>query len=294
VDAVRAAEVETRRTEAFLGELSERLEALDLHMQGEQRRRGEARERAAALGRTMRSEVGGLSQTLRQDGDLRTLRQSLAKTLDRIQRSVQQHLDHEEVLRRQAEEREGRLTDMLHQVERRTEELQREVASSQQMARQDSLTGLPNRRAYEERLEQEHARWRRFGGRLSLLVWDVDNFKTVNDTYGHKAGDRALQLIAATLQQRLRETDFLARLGGEEFVVLLIGAEVADAYKVAEAMREAVASAGLHSNNKPVALTVSGGLSQFADGDDPVRVFQRADEALYRAKRAGKNRCEVN
>jgi len=207
---------------------------------------------------------------------------------------VQQHLDHEEVLRRQAEEREGRLTDMLHQVERHTEELQREVATSQQMARQDSLTGLPNRRAYEERLEQEYARWRRFGGRLSLLVWDVDNFKAVNDTYGHKAGDRALQLIAATLQQRLRETDFMARIGGEEFVVMFIGAEAPDAYKVAETMREAVASAGLHSNNTPVALTVSGGLSQFADSDDPVRVFQRADEALYRAKRAGKNRCEVN
>jgi diguanylate cyclase len=292
-EAVELAETETRRTEEFLGELSERLEALDQHMQGEDQRRGEARERADQLGKTMRNEVGGLSKTLRQSSDLRQLRESLVQTLDRIQRSVHQHLEHEEELRREAEAREAGLSGMLRELEQQADDLRKQASASQQLARRDPLTGMPNRRAYDERAEQEFARWRRFGGRLSLLLWDVDNFKQVNDTYGHKAGDRALQLIAATLQRRLRETDFIARFGGEEFVVLLVGASDAEALKVAESMRTAVESAGLHSNNTPVSLTVSGGLTQFRDDDDLVSVFTRADDALYRAKRKGKNCCLI-
>jgi diguanylate cyclase len=161
------------------------------------------------------------------------------------------------------------------------------------LALRDPLTGLPNRLAYEERVNQEYARWRRFASPLTMLVWDVDNFKSINDKYGHQAGDEALRVIAQSLKQRLRETDFVARYGGEEFVTLLIGANAQQAFKVAEEMRKKVMESVFQAADQSVSITISCGLSQFAEGDDIESVFARADQAVYQAKRGGKNRCEV-
>jgi diguanylate cyclase len=291
VEALEGAQREARLAEAFLNDLTERLLAIDEHIRGEGRRRQSARESADRLGSLMRAEVGDLSSRVRQGLDLEQLRGLVVSSLDRIQGQVRQHLDAEEALRREAEAREGELSAALQELEREADDLRRQVARNQQQALRDALTGLPNRRAYDERVQQEFARWRRFNEPLVLMIWDVDNFKTVNDVYGHKAGDRALQLIAEVLRKRLRETDFIARYGGEEFAVLLIGADEVEALQVAEGMRSAVAGAGLHSNNQPVEITICGGLSEFRVGDSVEAVFERADQALYQAKRAGKNRC---
>jgi diguanylate cyclase len=161
------------------------------------------------------------------------------------------------------------------------------------MALLDAVTGLPNRLAYEERMELELARWKRFDSPLTMLVWDVDDFKKINDRYGHQAGDKALRVIAQSLKARLRETDFIARFGGEEFVCLLCGAEGEEALSVAEEMRQSVESNGFHSQGKPVVVTISCGLTSFRKGDGVEQVFSRADKALYQAKRSGKNRCEL-
>jgi diguanylate cyclase len=122
------------------------------------------------------------------------------------------------------------------------------------------------------------------------VVFDLDNFKQINDRFGHKAGDKALKVIGKLLGQRLRETDFLARYGGEEFVLLLPGAGGGDAMALADKMRAAVAEAGLHSKGKPVPLTLSGGVAAVHEGEAPDAAFERADQALYQAKREGKNR----
>jgi diguanylate cyclase len=164
------------------------------------------------------------------------------------------------------------------------------VARSQAQANRDALTGLPNRRAYDERVAEEVARHKRFGAPLSLVVFDLDNFKRINDRFGHKAGDKALKVIAKLLGQRLRETDFLSRYGGEEFVLLLPGAGGGDALALADKMRAAVAEAGLHSKGKPVPLTLSGGVALLKPGELPDVAFDRADQAMYQAKREGKNR----
>jgi diguanylate cyclase len=157
----------------------------------------------------------------------------------------------------------------------------------------DTVTGLPNRLAYEERIEQELARWKRFGNPLTILIWDVDDFKSINDRFGHQAGDKALRVIAQSLKARLRETDFIARFGGEEFVCLLCGTQDEEALGVAQEMRSSVESNGFHSQGKPVPVTISCGVATFREGDTLDGVFSRADKALYRAKKAGKNRCEL-
>ena len=290
VRAFDQAQDNARFAEEFLITLNRHLLELDQHMQEEGERREQSRVSGERLGDQMRSEVGTLSDRVRDSVDLAELRSSVLGSLDRMHAHVRAHLDGENTRREQAEAEAASLRQELSKVERDTFDLRRRVAQTHQQAMRDPLTGLPNRRAYDERVAQEYARWKRFGDPLALLVWDVDDFKKVNDEFGHKAGDKALIMIGKLLRERLRETDFIARYGGEEIVVLLIGARAPDALRLAEDMRAAVENGGLHAHGRPVGLTVSGGLTLFAGGDSPDEAFDRADAALYKAKGQGKNR----
>ncbi|MDZ7621024.1 MAG: diguanylate cyclase [Candidatus Competibacteraceae bacterium] len=158
----------------------------------------------------------------------------------------------------------------------------------------DPLTGVGNRLAYQERLQQEFQRWRRFGAPLSFLVWDIDHFKRINDEHGHAVGDAVLRCIAQQLASRLRSTDFVARYGGEEFVTLLPGADLQAAWQVADEIRSRIAQAGFEHAGVRLPITISCGVAGFAPGDSPQTVFQRADQALYRAKQVGRNQCVVS
>lgn len=292
VVTLEQAHIEVEQTGRFLAELTERLEDLDLHMRGDAERLAAARERGERLGDSVRAEVGGIAEQVRTSSDLGELRRSLLSSLDRIQSHVDQHLTEESTRRREAETQNVKIRADMTALEREAYDLRRALAETSERALGDALTGLPNRAAYDERIAQEFARWRRFGDEpLTLLLWDIDNFKRINDQYGHKAGDKALKLIADVLRKRLRKSDFIARYGGEEFAVLMIGADSQGAMAVAEQMRAAVERTPLHSHKTPVPVTVSGGLSPFTQGDSPEQVFERADQALYRAKHEGKNRC---
>jgi diguanylate cyclase len=122
-----------------------------------------------------------------------------------------------------------------------------------------------------------------------LLMADIDRFKLINDSYGHKAGDKALKLIARLLKQALRETDFIARYGGEEFVILLTQTPAAQAAEVAEKLRAVVEKAEFNNGDTRIPITLSIGVSSFRVGEEPEEVFARADAALYRAKAGGRN-----
>lgn len=106
-------------------------------------------------------------------------------------------------------------------LEREVNKLRERIALAHSEAIKDPLTGIFNRQAYTERLSQEYARWKRYQAPLTLVIWDIDNFKYVNDTYGHQAGDVVLRHVAKLVSSALRETDFFARYGGEEFVALM-------------------------------------------------------------------------
>ena len=291
VNAVDRVSQDAQAAGVFLEQLSERLQAIDSFVNEDGERRRVSREAGMKLGRAVSDEVGGLSDDMRSHTDLEGLRAQVLSALDRIQGHVAGHIGEEAQRSMEAERQAALMGKQLEQLEKETYDLRRQVARSHHQAMSDPLTNLPNRRAYEERAAQELARWKRFGEPLSLVVWDIDNFKQINDSFGHKAGDRALALIARILKESLRETDFIARYGGEEFVVLLPGAAPEDALKVAELMRKAVASAGMHSHNKPVEITISGGLGSLQAEESIEQLFERADKAMYQAKRQGKNRC---
>jgi len=290
VEVLQDARAQVAVAEAFLNELGTRLEAIEAHVSGEASEREAARERGEQLGSVVQGEVDGMSVSLRDSTDLQQLKATLSQSLDRLQQQVETFLDAERGRHAQAECREQSMRDELERLEAEADKLRQRVARSQDQANTDQLTGLPNRRAWDERLVDEMARFRRFDTPLSLAVLDLDNFKQINDRFGHKAGDRALKAIAKLLREWLRETDFLARYGGEEFVLLLPGADVEAAMGLVERMRVAVAEAGLHSKGEPVPLTVSGGIASLRQDETAEAAFERADQALYQAKAAGKNR----
>jgi len=181
-----------------------------------------------------------------------------------------------------------RESDLKTEVRKRTAELER-------LAKLDGLTGVPNRRAFDQCLKKEWSRLQRSGQAMSVLLIDVDRFKAYNDHYGHQAGDACLRTIATTLSKSLRcESELLARIGGEEFGVILPEATIADAIATAERLRQAVAELAIEHAEGGASGTVTvsiGGATANADrSTSRERLFKAADQALYRAKSEGRNR----
>ena len=178
--------------------------------------------------------------------------------------------------------------ELEQRVAERTAELELANAELDRQARTDPLTGLLNRRGMEERFRPALLSARRRQAALSVLLVDIDHFKRVNDTHGHDAGDQALCTLAQAMTLRLRESDIVARHGGEEFVVILPDTDARQARVVAD---ELVASISQLPLAIVGAITISCGVSQVRLANDTVdSVLQRADEALYRAKNEGRNR----
>ena len=176
------------------------------------------------------------------------------------------------------------------EAEREVKRLQVELSHASEMVRLDPLTGALNRKGLEEAMEREVARTRRHESPLSFAMLDIDNFKQINDTLGHKAGDSALQHLAEVTRETIRPQDTLVRYGGEEFVILLPETAMEDAIKVMERVqRELTRRYFLHDNNK-LLITFSAGVAELANEEDPTDAVRRADQAMYLAKRAGKNR----
>jgi diguanylate cyclase (GGDEF)-like protein len=162
------------------------------------------------------------------------------------------------------------------------------------MANTDELTGIYNRRHFIERLEQELLRARRYGQKASLILFDADNFKMVNDTHGHDVGDEVLIAITNVTKACLREVDCFGRFGGEEFVVLLPETPLEAALTVAERIRRSIEQTELPlEDGSALRFTVSLGVTQIheeEEGHD--RIIRRADSAMYRAKQTGRNKVE--
>ena len=172
------------------------------------------------------------------------------------------------------------------ELERQTRQLEAQIAQ----ARTDALTGLANRRALDEELQRRYSECQRTGSPLSVMLLDVDHFKTFNDTYGHRAGDEALQVIAGALRRAMRQMDLVTRYGGEEFVVILPGTAIDGAKLVAERTRQDISQTTFRYDSKDFCLTVSVGVAQLAPNEHMSRMLQRVDRAMYASKEAGRNR----
>ncbi len=157
------------------------------------------------------------------------------------------------------------------------------------MARTDSLTGLSNRRDMVERLDREFSRFGRYGAIFSLILFDLDDFKQINDRHGHDVGDQALRTVAYVFGKELRKTDVCSRWGGEEFLIVCPETGPAEAFLVGEKCRRAIGACSMHSREGELRVTVSGGVCGAEPGLGIDELVKRADDALYRAKDSGKD-----
>jgi diguanylate cyclase (GGDEF)-like protein len=181
----------------------------------------------------------------------------------------------------------SQLRTMQHELEKKNSDLER-------LAYFDMLTGLCNRRAILAKLDEWLHLVKRYGDRLSVVMLDLDDFKHINDTFGHRVGDRVLADIAGLLRRSVRQTDFCGRYGGDEFLIILPQTDVGGAAILAERMRAAVDGCPMHSpHSNTFKVTASLGVAEYCDGDDEDLLIGRADAALYRAKDGGRNRTEI-
>jgi len=165
----------------------------------------------------------------------------------------------------------------------------------QELALRDGLTGLLNRRYWESCLEREFARHQRYDNPVSLVIFDIDHFKRVNDTYGHQTGDEGIRETARITSQLVRETDFAGRYGGEEFVVLLPGTTLDGAAQFAERLRSSIERQQLDYQGSPLTFTISLGVATLTDDmAGYLTLLERADKALYQSKEGGRNQVTLS
>lgn len=236
---------------------------------------------------TMRGRVNAVS-------DIDLLKDDIQRQIGIIDGNLNAFMKSEDARYQRVDAQHVVLAKQLEEVGRETERLRKQLAEAQDQALRDTLTGLPNRLAYNERLAVEYARWQRAKSTMSLVVLDIDKFKTINDTWGHQAGDRVLKYLARELSSQVRAQDFFGRYGGEEFVLVLPDTNRGGALKLADNLRRHIEGCGFKYKDQPVAVTISCGIAELQPNETALHAFERADTCLYAAKNNGRNRCEVS
>ncbi|WP_330114710.1 diguanylate cyclase [Pseudomonas sp. JS3066] len=282
-----------REFAGYLKQLNQRLVLFLEHLSAAHEGYSESLDSARALDDQLREQVSGLQASVQDATDLNHLKESLEQRLDGLLDTMNRYQQQRSAREHEVGERLQVLMTRVATMEEEAKTFQNNLEVQRQKALRDPLTGLPNRAAWNERLEIELARQQRYGGDLLLAVIDIDHFKRINDGFGHLAGDKVLKIIAGELHRRLRKTDFIARFGGEEFAVLLPATPVEGGAQLMECLRLAIEACPFHFKGERVSITLSGGLTPLIAGEPSDIAFQRADEALYRAKHQGRNRIEL-
>lgn len=242
----------------------------------------------------MNNQVNTIIESAHQASELKLLQQNIQCLLEKLNTKIQLHHSTEESLQLMVQKQLLEVTQKLQVTEAEAFLLRNQLQIAHNLAYQDTLTGLANRLAYDQRIEHEIKRWQHAQQPLSVIVWDIDHFKNINDIYGHKSGDKALISIAQLLIQHSRNSDFVARYGGEEFVMLLPGTNSSEAFELAEKIRNLIGCVNFNANNEIIKITVSAGIHQLIMTDTNESAFEQADKALYEAKLHGRNQCKIS
>lgn len=284
-------EKERNDLEDFLKQLTGRLHDIDSDITASAKLHDASHHESQKVNTNVQNEVTGIENSVSEALDLQLLKTAVQSRIIIIRDHMDKFIEAEQQRHQQASTLISDLQERVSNMEVETEQLKEQVRKKQEEASRDALTGVANRLAYNERIETEIARNKRYQSPLTLMVWDVDKFKSVNDTYGHAAGDKVLKVIARLLSDNIRETDFIARFGGEEFVILMPETDITAAEPVAEKLRATIEDSEFHFRGKRVVITASCGIAEIKHNETEEQLFQRADDALYKAKETGRNRC---
>jgi len=284
---------EKHEFEDFLQQVTDRLKAMDHFLQNETSNLISAENQGQEFDKTVDISVEEIRQDINKATEISSLKDNVNSKLDTISGHIQLYRESENKRFKKSQQEVEAMHSKMQALETEAKQLKKVVIEKNKQAMFDTLTEIPNRLSYEKKAAEEIARWKRFSNPLSLAIWDIDLFKSVNDTYGHKAGDKVLKTVAQLLIKSIRETDFLARYGGEEFVMLLPGTKQEETLRLVNKLRQKVENCGFHYHGESVKITISCGVSCFNENDSLSSVFERADKSLYKAKENGRNQCVV-
>ena len=278
--------------EALLKHMVDRLDDMSRFVSDQSHEQTQSQASREELNTRLVCEMTAIGESVESADDLAQIRQQVRGRLDSIGRHLEQFRDREAMRTSELGARTEQMRARVAQLEAQTSKLQVQLSDEQRLSTIDGLTNIANRLAYDKRIEEELHRWQRFKQPTCIAVWDIDRFKDINDRHGHRAGDRVLRAVAGCLASRLRRTDFLARFGGEEFVMILCGTDTQRAEAAIEDLRIKISKLRFHTSGTPLPpVTISIGLTALLAGDTAGSAFDRADRALYQAKNAGRNRC---
>ena len=244
---------------------------------------------ALQLSETLCGELKLMREDVFISEDVDGLKSAIDSKLGHINEGLSTFVDSQHKRASEASNTIDSMVTKLKDLEDEAENLREDLEETQARVLVDPLTGVLNRSGYIETVAKQFARWKRYGGALSLAVIDLDLFKKINDSYGHAAGDKVLSTVATNLGDRIRQSDILCRYGGEEFVLILPETTFDDALVLVNDLRTYIESCGFRYKDTPVPVTLSGGVAQFHSRDSLQNVFERADQAMYQAKHNGRN-----
>jgi diguanylate cyclase len=247
---------------------------------------------------TVSEGIHGIHHALSEHDNIQYLKTAVQAQVHTIQEALGKAKEKDATPEQSLTAQLNALIQRIQNMEKEDAEIRGALAKEKERAITDNLTGLPNREAYSERVYIEMLRWQRYQHPLCLAVLDIDFFKKVNDKFGHSTGDKVLKAVAHSIAKRLREVDFIARFGGEEFIVLLPETTTENAFALLDRSRDRLSKTTMRSRtaltqDTQFTVTISIGIAEFTDGDTAETVFDRADKALYDAKENGRNQCLI-
>lgn len=240
--------------------------------------------------KVLREQIDDMGDMVNQSQSLDKLKQDAQSYLEKFASTLSQQEEAER------EEQQALITlldqmqKQLTQLQKQTHSYRRKLAEQRLSSHTDPLTKIPNRVAYNERVQKEWELSHDSGSPMSMALVDIDHFKNINDKYGHAAGDKTLQVIAKHLKRYMSPTDFLARWGGEEFVILFPGKDAITAQPLLEQIRETLEDLPFKFRQEKVTITASIGATSYTQGEGIEKMFDRADKNLYEAKNSGRNK----
>lgn len=274
---------ERKQTQEYLLSLTQNLQQMDRNFEQSVEMSQDIQQHYNVQNKTLKRQILNLGVEIKSVEDLAYAKELLQKRVVQLGSLFKQNEQLEEQLSSLANQLQY-LNAQLEQVRQQTAEQQQRMTSQKQQLFIDKLTQIYNRNALDERMELEYKRWKRYGYELGLAIIDIDNFKRINTQYGHLAGDKALKIIARALQSSLRDTDFLARFGGEEFVLLMPQINTDSLHLPLDHLREHIASLPFRFKGQQVSISISIGATLYRDNDQLIDAFERADQALFEIK----------
>ncbi len=287
---VDSASEETHEFEDFLQHITEQLIDIKQYLASVGITGSQSHDETKNLGESVKSQVDEISETIRACTNIEELKKIAQKHVSSIVDEVDGFCSTQVERQAEANAKIETLKNRLEETQEESALLRERLVIQRAHAQLDPLTKLPNRQAYDHQFNSEFSRWQRYDKPLTMMIADIDFFKKINDTFGHAAGDKVLKTVARVLQTNLRDTDFIARFGGEEFVILMPETRINAAINVAEKLRTTIMDCPFHSSNRKVPVTMSFGVCEFHKGDTQESVFDKADKALYAAKENGRNK----